>query len=91
MEKLTNYEKETIINFNDDEDTASIYTCNKAWISKMDKLVASDSRVTVETKDEHSKTYIIPKKAVKVRMSRPLSGSELKKRQLQVKRNFGKL
>lgn len=31
MRHLTGYEKETIINFNEAEDTASIFTYNKAW------------------------------------------------------------
>lgn len=35
---LTKYERETSINFNDDEDTASIYTYDKKWIKKLDKL-----------------------------------------------------
>lgn len=30
-EKLTNHERETIINFNEAEDKASIFTHNKAW------------------------------------------------------------
>ena len=61
MAKLTNYEKETIINFNDDEDTASIYTCNSAWIRQMDKLAKNDSRIVLSETDEHSKTYITQK------------------------------
>ena len=62
MAKLTNYEKETIINFNDDEDTASIYTCNSACIRQMDKLAKNDSRIVLSETDEHSKTYIISPK-----------------------------
>jgi hypothetical protein len=30
-EKLTSYEQETIINFNEAEDTADIFTYNRAW------------------------------------------------------------
>lgn len=89
-QKLTKYEKETIINFNQDEDFASVYTCDEAWIRAMDKLVKKDSRASEdkEKRDEYSKTYIIPKKAVKVRLSRVLSQSERNKRALQARSRF---
>lgn len=35
---LTKWECETIINFNEDEDVACIYTYNKHWIKKLEKL-----------------------------------------------------
>ena len=34
--KLTNYERETIIVFNDAEDAAEVYTANAAWIRRLD-------------------------------------------------------
>jgi hypothetical protein len=37
--KMTRYEKETIINFNAERSTASIYTRDPAVIRKMDSLV----------------------------------------------------
>lgn len=33
-------EREVIINFDDASDMANLYTANKVWIRKMDKLVA---------------------------------------------------
>jgi len=90
MTGLTKYEKETIINFNQDEENASIYTCDEAWIRAMDKLVAKDSRVSLDTKDKYSKTYLIPKRAVKVRLSRVLSATERNKASLRAKKNFNK-
>lgn len=36
-EKLSNYEKETIINFNEAEEMASIFTYNKAWQRHLEK------------------------------------------------------
>ena len=36
-ERLSNYEKETIINFNKAEDTASIFTYEKAWQKHLEK------------------------------------------------------
>ena len=36
---LSRYEQEVIINFNAEEDTATLYTENPAWIRKLDRLV----------------------------------------------------
>ena len=85
---LTKYEKETIINFNQDEEFASVYTCDEKWIREMDKLVKKDPRVKLDCKDQYSKTYLIPKKAVKVRLSRVLSTSERNKMILHAKKSF---
>lgn len=87
---LTKYEKETIINFNQEDDFASVYTCDEAWIRKLDKIMKTDLRITLETKDEYSKTYNIPKNAVKVRLSRVLSSEERKKLILRAKTSFKK-
>lgn len=35
--KLTNYERETIINFNEAEDTAVIFTYNRTWQKHLEK------------------------------------------------------
>lgn len=90
MENYTKQEKESIINFNQEDETASFYTCDEGWMRKLDKLAKEDPRITVEKRDEHSGTYIIPKKAVKVRLSRVLLGEELKKRRLQAQSNLHK-
>ena len=75
---LTKYEKETIITFNQDESFASIYTCDEAFIRKLDNLVKKDTRITMESEDEHSKTYIVSKKAIKVRLPKVLSEEKRK-------------
>ncbi len=36
--KLSRYEQEVMINFNADEDTATLYTADPVWRRKMDKL-----------------------------------------------------
>jgi len=64
---LTKQERETVIVFNEAEPMAELYTCSQVMIRKMDKLVAEDDRFSVEKQDEVSKTYIFPKKYVKVR------------------------
>ncbi|GAI84042.1 unnamed protein product, partial [marine sediment metagenome] len=37
--RLTKYEQETIINLNEGEDVAYIYTCNKSWITHFEKVL----------------------------------------------------
>jgi len=88
---LTKYKKETIINFNQDEVNASIYTCDSKWIRDLDKLMKKDSRISLETKDEYSKTYIIPKKAVKIRLPRELSRLDAQKLASRARVNFKKV
>lgn len=35
--RLSRYEQETIINFNQGEDVAYIYTCSKVWMQHLEK------------------------------------------------------
>ena len=37
--KLTKYEQETIINYNQEEDMAQIYTCDRNLIRKIEHLI----------------------------------------------------
>ena len=76
---MTRYEMETIINYNQAEKTASIYTCDRSLMRKLDKLCSESEEITVEKEDEFSKTYILPKKWVKVRKTRQLSEEEREK------------
>lgn len=87
-QNLTSYEKETIITFNDEEDIAQVYTCNKSWINALSKLSQKDSRVSRTEKDEYSQTYVLPKKAIKVRLSVAMQGEKLKKARLQAQQRF---
>jgi hypothetical protein len=90
MYTLNQYERETIISFNDGEDNASFYTCNKAWQRKLDKLCSQNKGVTLEREDEHSKWYTIPKKWIKVRIPRQLSEKQRKELAQRARANFGK-
>ena len=73
--KLTRYEKETIINFNEAEATANIYTHNGGLIRKLDAL--ADQRPE-EAKRGRSfpdggREFTVPKRWVKVNASRTLT------------------
>ena len=64
---LTKQERETVIVFNEAEKTAEVYTCSQSMIRKMDALVAEYDEFSVAKQDDISKTYILPKKYVKIR------------------------
>ena len=73
MSNLSNYERETIINYNNEDDTATVYTHHKALINKLNKLVGSNDNISVVRQDEESATYIVPKKWIKVQPPRQMN------------------
>lgn len=74
---LTRYEQEVVINFNADEDTATVYSANPAWIRKMDALVREFPNVFhIKRQTEVSKTYEMPKKYVRIGKPRELSTAQ---------------
>lgn len=73
MANLSNYERETVINYNNEESTAIVYTHHKALQNKLNKLVGSNPNITVVRQDEESATYIVPKKWIKVSPPRQMT------------------
>ena len=68
---LKNFEKETIINYNDDERIANVYTCNTSMMRKMDeKCEKYPDYFKLIKQDECSKTYECDKKYVSIRSPR---------------------
>ena len=72
--KLTRYEQETIINFNAEEKTATLYTRDPAVMRNLDSLVTEypDTFKRVGETDI-DKTYEMPKSAVTYRKPRRIS------------------
>ena len=72
--KLSRYEQETIVSYNAGEQTATIYTRDKAVMRKLNTLVANfpDTYKLVK-QDEVSKTYSFPKSFVSYRKPRAVS------------------
>lgn len=66
MANLDKYERETIINFNEAEPTASVYTFNRSLQSKLNKLLSSNPDISLKYSDEERAEYIVPKKWIKV-------------------------
>lgn len=66
--KLSRYEQEVVINFNADEDTATLYTSDPVWRRKMDKLVEQNpTHFKCIRSDEVSRTYSFHKRLLCVR------------------------
>lgn len=73
--KLSKYEKETIINFNEAEDTASIYTFNadlKRRLAEFSRKYPLLCRLERST-DEGSVTYVMDKSRLSIRLVPPYS------------------
>lgn len=64
--KLTKIEQETIINWNKEEDTASIMTFDKALQTKIEKVVKILPRIVTVFDNCVCKEYILPKKLITV-------------------------
>ena len=80
---LTSYERETIINYNEGEPYASIYTHNAALRRRLDQLLKTrpDEIGVIRTCDNFTE-YVVPKKWIKVAPPRRTS-DEAKERARQ--------
>lgn len=73
---LTKYEQETIINYNNEEKTASIFTYDKSLIRKLDKRLAEMSDMKLIRRGEDFAEYSLPKKWIKVAFPRQNSDEQ---------------
>lgn len=60
MAKYTKYEQETIFNYNQEEKTASCYTCDAALIRKLDRLIEKGEAITVSREGGRMERVSIP-------------------------------
>lgn len=58
MVRLTRQEQETIINFNEAEDTAYIYTCSKSWMRYMEEVLKLNP---TKIRGSYARDYECPK------------------------------
>ena len=85
--KLSRYEQETVVNYNAGEQTATLYTRDKAVMRKLDTLVADfPDTYKLTGQDEISKTYSFPKSYVSYRKPRKLSVEQRKQAQERMNR-----
>lgn len=73
---LTKYEQETIINYNNEEKTAYIFTYDKSLIRKLDKRLAEMSDMKLIRRGEDFAEYSLPKKWIKVAFPRQYSDEQ---------------
>ncbi len=87
--KLSRYEQESILNYNAGEQTATLYTRDKAVMRKLDTLVADfPDTYNLIRQDEVSKTYSFPKSYVSYRKPRAVSTEQRERaRQMMIERN----
>ena len=85
MSKLTKYEMETIVNYNAAEQTATVYTRDKAVMRKLDTLVADfPGTYKLTGQDGISKTYSFPKSYVTYRKPRTVSAEQREQARLRM-------
>ena len=87
--KLTKYEQETIITFNEEEPFAYVYTYNKSLQRKLSNLSQKSSTVTLTRKEYGWEEYQVPKRAIKVQIPRQLSSENKQLLAERARRNFG--
>ena len=87
--KLSRYEQETIVNYNAGEQTATLYTSDKAVMWKLDTLVTDfPDTYKLTGQDEISKTYSFPKSYVSYRKPRIVSTEQRERaRQMMIELN----
>ena len=87
--KLSRYEQETVINYNAGEQTATVYTRDKAVMRKLDTLVANfPDTYSLIGQDEVSKSYSFPKSYISYRKPRAVSTAQRERaRQMMIERN----
>ena len=82
--RLNQYERETIISFNESPEQAEIYTHNPALIRKLDALYESGEydmqfRGAEDINGVQNRSYAVPKKWVKVSPPRKVSEEQRQK------------
>lgn len=73
---LTKYEQETIINYNNEEKTASVFTYDKSLIRKLDKRLNDSLDMKLVRRGEDFAEYSLPKKWIKVAFPRQYSDEQ---------------
>lgn len=86
--KLTQVERETILNFNEGEDIVSLYTYNEKLQKRFDQMAAEyPELVSRKTSSCGSATYDFPKKMLKLGFQAPLSDTEKQRRADNMRKN----
>ncbi|MCR5236058.1 MAG: hypothetical protein K6E34_02510 [Lachnospiraceae bacterium] len=83
--KLTRYEQETIINFNAGDQTATLYTRDKAVLRQLDTLVTEYPDIfKCIGETDIDKTYSMPKSRISYRKPRRISEAKREQARMQM-------
>lgn len=91
--RLTNYERETIINFNEGEDTASVYTHNSTLRRRLEQLAQErpeECRLVKTCHDGQAVEYYIPKKWLRVNPGMNLTDEQRAARAETARKRFSR-
>lgn len=87
---LTKYEQETIITYNQEDDTASCFTYDRTLICKLDAMCKKSPSIIVVREGDGCKEYTFPRKWIGIKTPRQLSEEQRQKAAERARRNFGK-
>lgn len=77
--KRTNAERETIIRYDNEDNTANVYTWNSTLIKKLSALLTERQDIQCKHSDEECATFIVPKSWIKVSPPRQVNLSDEQK------------
>lgn len=86
--RLTRYEQETIINWNNASQTAEIYTHDRRWINKLRRLARKypDDYRLKKKDDQNGVTYEVSKRMINIR---PPYNEEHRQQQIEEAKIYG--
>lgn len=85
---MSRIEQETIINFNEAEATASVYTYNRALRRKLEKLAEERPEECQVVRKGQADDYVIPKGWIKIKPPRQLSEEQREVLAARARANF---
>lgn len=88
---LSSIERETIINYNQEEKEANVFTYNPTLIRRLDELCEKSKEISLIRKGDGFAEYNFPKKWVKIKMPRQLTEEQHQKRAQIARENLAKL
>ena len=87
---LSPYERETIINWNQGDVNASVFTYDKSLMRKIDKIRSNNKAVTLLREGNGFREYSLPKNMISIKEQRKYSEETLEKLRRQAKERFSK-
>lgn len=87
--KLSLVEQETIIGYDNDDDTATVSTYDRKLIRKLNAYCERSDEITSKRLNDECMSYTFPKKWVTVRMPRQMSDEQRAELAERARQNFG--